>query len=93
MQVEAIYNHGKLEFITPVKLRHDTLRVVVEVPDDEIEPRESPYDLPQEVVARACAMREKLDAIRNAPLPDDEVPDLTDKQQQRLDAFALQEDR
>jgi hypothetical protein len=46
------------------------------------------------VIAAARAMRERLDAIRTAPLPpDDELPELSDSQRQRLDAFALREDR
>ncbi len=36
MQVEAIYNQGRLEFAQPLKLKHDYLRLVVTVPDDEI---------------------------------------------------------
>lgn len=36
MQVEAIYNQGRLEFVHPIKLKHDHLRLVVVVPDDEI---------------------------------------------------------
>jgi hypothetical protein len=36
MQVEAIYNQGRLEFAQPIKLKHDHLRLVVEVPDEEI---------------------------------------------------------
>ncbi len=36
MQVEAIYNQGRLEFARPIKLKHDHLRLVVEVPDEEI---------------------------------------------------------
>jgi hypothetical protein len=39
-------------------------------------------------------MRNRLDAIRNAPLPpDDELPELTAKQRERIAAFALREDR
>ena len=37
MQVEAIYDHGKLEFLRPIQLRHQRIRVVVEVPDTEVE--------------------------------------------------------
>ena len=37
MQVEAIYNQGRLEFVQPIKLKHDRLRLVVMVPDDEID--------------------------------------------------------
>jgi len=94
MQIEAIYRQGRLEFITPVKLKGDNIRVIVEVPDAEVEPQENTFDLAPEVIAAARAMRERLDAIRTAPLPpDDELPELSDAQRQRLDAFALREDR
>ncbi|MEO5344035.1 MAG: hypothetical protein H7842_11995 [Gammaproteobacteria bacterium SHHR-1] len=94
MQVEAIYDQGKLEFLTPLQLKHNRLRLVVEVPDEEIVPTANPCNLPSEIVEAARAMREKLDAIRNAPLPpDDELPDLTEKQLNRMAAFDLREDR
>jgi hypothetical protein len=39
-------------------------------------------------------MRQRLDAIRDAPLPPDEtLPDLTQKQLDRIAAFELREDR
>lgn len=37
MQVEAIYDHGKLEFVKPLKLKHDRFRLVVTVPDDVVD--------------------------------------------------------
>jgi hypothetical protein len=50
--------------------------------------------LSEHVVQRARAMREQLDAIRNAPPPpDDPLPDLTQKRLDRIKAFALREDR
>jgi len=36
MQLEVIYNRGKLSFVRPVKLRSDQVRLVVNVPDDEL---------------------------------------------------------
>ena len=95
MQVEALYDHGRLEFTQPLQLRHERLRLVVEIPDEELVTSTPPtYDLPREVLARAQAMRDRLDAIRNAPLPpDDELPELTEKQRERIAAFALREDR
>ena len=36
MQLEAIYDRGKLSFAQPVKLRNDHVRLVVNVPDDEL---------------------------------------------------------
>jgi hypothetical protein len=39
-------------------------------------------------------MRQRLDAIRDAPLPPDEtLPDLNQKQLDRIAAFELREDR
>lgn len=96
MQVEALYDHGRLEFTHPLQLRHKRLRLIVEVPDEElVDPAlVTDNNLPPEVLARAQAMRDKLDAIRNAPLPpDDELPEPTAKQWERIEAFTLREDR
>ncbi len=95
MKVEAIYDHGKLEFVEPLQLKHERIRLVVTVPDDEVELQtKTPFNLPIEIVERARMMRERLDAIRNAHLPpDDQLPDLTEKQLERIAAFELRDDR
>lgn len=36
MQVEAIYNQGRIELTQPLQLRHSQVRVIVEVPDEEV---------------------------------------------------------
>ena len=91
MQVEAIYDRGTLEFVHPLKLKHDRLRLVVEVPDEELlVPPENPYKLSPEVLARAQAMLDKFAAIRNAPPhPDDTLPELSPKHLERMEAFEL----
>jgi len=91
MQVEAIYNQGRLEFVHPIKLKHDHLRLVVEVPDDEfLTPPTSTYQLSPEQAAQAQAMLDKYQAILNAPMPpDDELPQLPVKFQDRMDAIEL----
>ena len=67
MQVEALYDHGRLEFTRPLQLRHERLRLLVEVPDAElVSSMPVTYNLPPEVLAQAQAMRNRLDAIRNA---------------------------
>jgi hypothetical protein len=98
MHIDAIDDNSPREFITPLGLKQG--RVRVELPDDLILPKDevgqlSPDQLSPEVIARAHAVREALDAIRLVPPPpDDELPALADKQRQRLDeAFALREDR
>ncbi|MFB1490849.1 MAG: hypothetical protein AADX96_26840 [Thiocapsa sp. C3-sup] len=36
MQIEAIYNEGRIELTKPLHLRHSRVRVLVEVPDEEV---------------------------------------------------------
>jgi predicted DNA-binding antitoxin AbrB/MazE fold protein len=36
MQVEAIYDNGRLEFIQPIKLKSEHFRLLVHVPESEI---------------------------------------------------------
>jgi len=94
MQVEAIYDHGRLEFLRPIQFKHERLNLLVNVPDDEIVNASNPYNLPQEVIDLAAQMTERMDKIRNAPLPpDDQLPPVTAKTLERIEAFALREDR
>ncbi len=94
MKIEAIYDRGRLEFVRALRLKHDRVRVVVTVPDEEVESEPAPLELAQDVLDRAQQMRARLDAVLNAPLPaDEELPALTGKQQERIRAFALREDR
>ena len=79
MKVNAKYENGRLSFHSPLTLRHASVEVVVDIPDSEIESVQ--FD---EVTMR---MVEKLDAIRNAPLPT-EQDDQPSTKLDRLDAFA-----
>ncbi len=36
MQVKAIYDHGKVELLEDIQLKHERFNVVVELPDEEI---------------------------------------------------------
>ncbi len=97
MEIEAIYNRGKLELISPVKLKSERLRVKVEVPDEEIEGSSTsgnePPDLPEELRKQAREILDRLAEIRNFPLPpEDEIPELSPKQEERVRAFALREE-
>jgi len=97
MKVEAMYENGKLELVQPLRLKHERVRLVVTVPDHEVE-EVQPSDLnlsnlPADVVERAKAVRARMDAIKNAPVPaDEELPELTDEQLERLAAFALRDE-
>ena len=87
MQVEVIYDHGRLEFTLPLQFKHERLRLLVEVPDEEII---NLSNLPQGILDQAQEMLAKLAAIRNTPLPpDDGLPEITPKQLQRIEAFEL----
>lgn len=90
MRLEAIYNHGRLELSLPVQFKHDRVRLVVDVPDEDVALQPNPHMLPNESWQRAQQMLARFEAIRNAPLPpDDELPPLTPKQIERIEAFEL----
>lgn len=94
MQIDAIYDHGHLEFSRPVQFKHERVRIVVEVPDDEVIAEGNPYNLPQEVLDQADQLRKRLDDARNAPVPpDDELPPLSEKSIERMKAISMREDR
>jgi len=95
MQVEALYEDGKLHFGRVLKFRHQSFRVVVDVPEDEIlnEERDLLNNLPIEVRQRAKEMRSQLDQVRTQPqLSDDEIPPLSKKVPERIDAFEQREE-
>ncbi|MGM0540662.1 MAG: hypothetical protein ACQERT_15850 [Thermodesulfobacteriota bacterium] len=102
MQIDAIYDRGRLEFMSPVKLRSGRIRVRVEIPDQEVLPqsevqseeeKDVEYTVPLRVKDKAREIKARLDQIRNAPLPeDDQLPELTEKQMERIEAFALRDE-
>jgi len=65
----------------------------VEVPDQKIV--ELQDKAPAASLGRyAQALQARLDAIRNAPFPpEDELPEFTEKQRSRIEAFAWRENR
>ena len=98
MEVEITYHKGKLTFALPIHIKRDHLRLVTEIPDediviDSVDKFAVDYQLPSEVRVQAKAMEERFDEIRNLPLPfDDELPSLTQKQKQRIEAFSLRDE-
>ncbi len=93
MQVEAIYNRGQLSFAQPITLKHDYLRVMVDLPDDEVLVAPAPaYKLSAEEATQAQATLDKFQSIMFAPLPpDDALAPLSVDYQDRLDAMELRE--
>ena len=97
MEVEAIYENGKLEFVQPLRLKHARVRLLVNVPDHEVDEVQasdlSHLNLPADVVERAKATLARMEAIKNAPVPEDEeLPELTEKQLERLAGSALRDE-
>lgn len=95
MQVEAIYKDGQVNLLKPLKLRRNNVRLVVMVPNEEVETVAQPevdlrqYGLRQEVIEAARKTQARYDAIRNAPLPpDDELPPLPEDFEERVTASA-----
>jgi hypothetical protein len=90
MQVEAIYSQGYIEFVEPLRLKHDHIRLIVNVPDDEIELQTTPFSLPAQDIARAQTLLGKFQAILEAPFPPDkELSALSAEYQERLEAIDL----
>lgn len=85
MQLNAIYDHGRLEFPSPIRFAHDRFAVQVDIPE-----REVIATAPSEPLgAYAQALADRLDAVRRRPLPDAaSLPTLSDETDERIDAWA-----
>jgi len=62
MQVQAIYNQGRIEFVEPLRLKHDHIRLVVTVPDEEIAMSHDQDQSPEQVQA-ASSFTARVDQI------------------------------
>jgi hypothetical protein len=90
MQLNAIYDHGRLEFPSPIRFAHERFAVRVDIPEREVVTT-APSE-PLGVYAQALA--DRLDAVRRRPLPDTaSLPALSDETDERIDAWAAREDR
>lgn len=94
MQIDAIYDNGRLKFARPVRFARNRFRVRVEIPEQEIiEPNERAVEAELSVFGDEWLTR--LEAIKQEVLriAEEDLPELTEKQQERMRAFALREDR
>ena len=90
MQLDAIYDHGRLEFPSPIRFAHDRFAVRVDIPEREVVTPASSEPLG----TYAQALADRLDAVRRRPLPDTtSLPTLSDETDERIDAWAAREDR
>lgn len=94
MQLEALYDNGSLKFLQPVSFLRQRFTVKVEIPEQEIAPN-SNIDHASDLSESAQAWLKQLDSItqRILTMPEDELPELTAKQIQYMDAFQLHEDQ
>jgi len=91
MQIQAKWENGALYPVRPLRLKHKT--VVVEIADDELESRSGLYDLPEDILMDARHLQARFETIRNAaPIPEEDVQELTKKQLQRVEAFTIREE-
>ena len=96
MNVQVIWENGVFRPTLPLALKHPA--ITIQIPDEEviahrIEAVPAAHPLPPEAEAYARALEERLDRIRSAPLPDDaNLPPLTQKQLERMEAFALRDE-
>lgn len=90
MQLNAIYDHGRLEFPSPIRFAHERFAVRVDIPEREVVMSASSEPLGH----YAQALADRLDAVRRRPLPDTaSLPPLSDDTDERIDAWAAREDR
>lgn len=108
MRIEAQYQQGRVEFLEPVRLKHDRFRMIIDLPDEEVITSDSIMDpIRSDPPITPTALDRLLQEYPDDPwlqcmkaieadvlaIPDEQFPDLTPKQQQYLAAFALREDR
>lgn len=88
MRVEAIYRQGKLELLQPIHFKNDGVRLVVIVPDSEIETDKPSFELPDDLRARAQAELDRYRAIFDGPvLQDIGAPDPGSEYEDRIAAI------
>ena len=94
MQVEAIYEDGVIRFTQPLRFKHRKFEVVVSIPEQEVLPGSNAPPM-SDLSVPAQAWLKQLDSISQhiLSMPEDELPELTAKQSQYMDAFQMREDR
>lgn len=94
MRLEAIYDNGLLQMPASLRFHHSRFKVLVEVPDEEIMDEKAPLDaLLSQNPNDPWLQRMKSIESQVLSTPDNQLPDLTAKQLDRIEAFALREDR
>ena len=96
MQVKAMYENGTVHFLQPVRLKHRKFEILINIPDEEIETRSIPNPLDvmlAETPADAWLQQMKSTLTAAQLKPDHEIPEPTQKQLDRIEAFSFRGDR
>lgn len=97
MQVAATYEDGAISFAQPLRFARRKFQVMVSIPEDELEPNAQPISSLDALLAQTPGdpwlQRMKAIELNSLALPDDQLPELSAKQLERVAAFALREDR
>lgn len=98
MQVDAIYNNGRLEFSKSIRFKRTRFKVKVELPEQEIIHDTSQFGLfgiEEPLSKDALAWLEELKKIQQTVMniPEDQLPEITTEQLERLEAIEMREER
>ncbi|MCW7755274.1 hypothetical protein OOT00_14905 [Desulfobotulus sp. H1] len=86
MQIEAIYNKGRIELPPHLHLKQDVFKVRIEIPE---------YAYSEKGADPSSDWQSKMEKIKKSVLNMDEkaLPELSPKQKESLDAFQIREDQ
>jgi hypothetical protein len=92
MHVKAVIEQGEVKLLTPINLKHDKVNIELIIPDNEVisseQTRKIDKDDPyKQFSPEIQKMMREIDEIRNQPIDDSVVPELTEKQKARIKAF------
>jgi predicted DNA-binding antitoxin AbrB/MazE fold protein len=102
MKIQAIYEDGVLKPIQPLNLKKKLVTIYVsdeevtgEEIKDEMHDLAVKYNLPPEVEVMAKDMLARLAAVAEEvmKMPEEDLPIITKKQLERMEAFEMREDR
>jgi hypothetical protein len=72
LQVQAIYNQGRIKFQKPLHLKYNNIRLIVTVPDEEIEDLTSPLQK-NTIEVRVCAILQPYQHLLNSNTASDSL--------------------
>lgn len=95
MLAEAYYDNGKIEFTRNYRFKHNRFKISVKLPDDEITDESGDVNEPLSEKSQVSLetymqkMMKRLEEIRTMPLDESKIPELTEKQLDRIKAFEV----